>query len=73
MGHEPTADRHTEYHRLGAPRVFIPCPACNQPLELPADVPLPRTLGCPECGAALRMPGPAKLTLVTSEPRRATG
>jgi len=73
MGHEPHADWHGQQHRLGAPRVFVPCPACKQPLELPADAPLPRALACPECGAALRMPGPAKLPLVTDEPRRASG
>jgi hypothetical protein len=73
MGHEPTADRQNEHDQLGAPRVFVPCPVCKQPIELPADRALPRALACPECGAALRMPSPAKLTLVTSEPRRATG
>jgi hypothetical protein len=35
-------------------RVYIPCPSCRRPLEVPVEGELPETLDCPECGAVSR-------------------
>ena len=35
-----------------ASRAFIPCPACNVPIELPVGE-LPKRLPCPACGTVL--------------------
>ncbi len=35
-------------------RVYIPCPSCRRPLEVPVKGELPETLDCRECGAVSR-------------------
>jgi hypothetical protein len=40
----------------GAPRVFVPCPACGHTLELPQDRSLPDSLICDGCRAVLQRP-----------------
>jgi len=38
-------------------RIFISCPACRKPIELPAKGQLVETLHCPSCDAVLRARG----------------
>jgi predicted RNA-binding Zn-ribbon protein involved in translation (DUF1610 family) len=32
------------------PKVYIPCPSCHRPIEIPVDGELPESLECPHCG-----------------------
>lgn len=49
------------------PKVYIPCPSCRGPIEVPVEGELPQSLECPHCGVVTHRPasGQQRAEMVT--------